>query len=162
MQITTEHLKHALKNGNAKWRDRYNRAKNRLGPIMGEVAEQLEVVSAAAVCGVAQGRAGENGVKLAGVPLDAAAGTVLSILGHAGFAGKHSNHLVAIGTGFLAGFMNHVGFASGPTGRATGKFALIPGHDAAQLEGPKTSGDVSPEDMAAIVANMRAAQAAGV
>lgn len=162
MQITTEHLKHAIEQGNGKWRDKYNRVKNRFGPIMGSVAEQLEVASAAAVCGVIQGRAGEKGATLAGVPIDLTAGAVLSILGHAEFAGKHSNHLVALGTGFLAGFMNHAGFAVGAHWKHTGKFSLLPGRDTAELEAPKTSGNVSPEEMAAIVANMRAAQAAGV
>jgi hypothetical protein len=162
MQITTEHLKHALKNGNAKWREKYNRVKHRWGPVMGEVAQQLEIAAAASVCGVVQGRAGEKGTTVARVPLDLAAGVALSALGHANFAGKHSSHLVNIGTGFLAGFMNHAGFAVGVHWRETGKFSLMPGHDAAQLEGTKSSGDLSADDMAAIVANMRAAQAQGV
>ena len=94
-----------------------------------------EVSAASFALGAIQGKMGP--VKVAGVPIDLAAGVGLHALGFLGLAGKHSSHLHSFGDGALASFFFTMGRGVGMDMKAKG----LPG------AGPKITGYLDDRDL---------------
>jgi hypothetical protein len=77
---------------------------------MGYGLQAAETFGAATAAGYANTRWGDNGEwQIKGVPVDLLAGLALGLGGAMGSFGKHSDHAVNIGSGFLAGYGYRLG-----------------------------------------------------
>lgn len=159
--IGREHIEYLARKGQALQR-RLESVKERLSGTTKKAVRTLEVATAAGIGGVIQGRAGEPGSSVMGIPTDLGLGLALNLAGYFDAAGDYSDHLNNLGDGFLASFTSSVGFGWGNNWRQTGKFQLtskpgddrfLPGSPAAPTS---ASGEISPAQMADIVARVRA------
>jgi len=75
-----------------------------------------ETGGAAFALGVMQGKTG--GVELMGMPLELWLGAGLNLAGYFGIAGKHSDHLNALGDGALAAYLTVMGVKVGAEWKA--------------------------------------------
>lgn len=142
-----EHFRHAsskLKKMAAK----YNTLREKYSGNATKVVRTLEVGAGALIGGVIQGRAGEHGLTLLGVPVEALAGLALGIGGHIE-GGTTGDHMGSVGDGLIASYVNHLGFGIGRSWRDTGK--LFGGH---HLSETKSSGALPPGMNAAQMADM--------
>lgn len=162
--ITYEHLHHAVAKGEG-WKKRYLAYKEKIqGRLEGatiKVVRTLEVGSAAAVGGLAQGLMKDPHVMH--IPVDLGAGLILSILGYFNAAGSYSEHLNNFGDGFIAAYTSNLGFHLGDTHKTTGKWSFG-GTATAELPAgggapAAVHGEISANQMAEIIRNVR--QAAG-
>jgi hypothetical protein len=179
--LTREHVEHlanrnqALAQRNHSLAERLDALKQKLSGAMTSTAERLtrpgngahlvrslEVNGAALVGGFMQGHAGPDGLHIGPIPVDAGAGAVLAALGYFGVAGKYSEHLINVGDGLLSSWSSGAGFHMGNNLRTTGKL-FGPGKDAPALAAgptpPAVKGEISPQQMADIVARVRGAAA---
>ena len=106
LQISKQHI--------GKMHERVQSLQNRIAKIKDKTEEatakfvrSCEVGGAAFASGVIQGRFG--GMEIMGVPVELGAGIALNVLGYFGAAGKHSDHLINIGDGALAGYLSATG-----------------------------------------------------
>jgi hypothetical protein len=130
-----------------------------------------EVNAAAFLGGLAQGKAGPDGGHFLGVPLEAWLGAGLEALGYFGVGGDQlAEHAISFGDGFLASWTSSVGFQVGTNWRTTGHMfghrgspALAAANGAAAngaaMNGAAVKGEISPQHMARIVAQVRGAAA---
>ena len=121
----------------------------------------LEVNGAAFLGGLAQGKAAEDGGHFLGVPLEAWLGFALEAVGYFGGPGQLSEHATNLGDGFLASWTSGLGFHVGAKWATTGHLfggkgqpALAASNGAAAVRG-----EISPHQMAQIVARVRGAAA---
>ena len=158
--ITYEHLHHAVKKGES-WRKRLEAYKEKLENATTKVVRTLEVGAAAAIGGIIQGKAGPDGAHFMHVPVDLGAGLVLSVLGYMDAAGSYSDHLNNFGDGFVAAYTSNLGFHMGTSWKNTGKlFGGVKAAAGLPPPPPMVQGEISPEQMASIIANVRAAAGA--
>lgn len=157
MNIGREHLQYAVNRGKALQR-RLEGLKERLEGTTKKVVTGVEVATGGLLGGLIQGRAGGNGAHIFHVPADLLIGIGLVGGGLFDVAGEHSYHLTNFGTGFVAAFTSSIGFAWGRTWRETGKFSFSASPSPAELPAPTASkGEISPQQMADIVARVHAA-----
>jgi len=185
VEINREHVQHLVRQ-NQSLGDRVEALKQRLSSAMattksamsaagerltrpgnGEHAiRTLEVNGAAFLGGLAQGKAGPDGAHLLGVPLEAWAGGALEALAYFGVGGdKVAEHAFNLGDGFLAAWTSSLGFQVGSNWRSSGQLfghkdspALAAANGPA-INGPAVKGEISPQQMAQIVARVRGAAA---
>ncbi len=127
----------------------------------------VEVNGAAFLGGLAQGKAGPDGGHFLGVPVEAWLGAGLEALGYFGVGGDQlSEHAINLGDGFLAAWTSSVGFQVGTNWRTKGH--LFGGHrdspalaaaNGAAANSAAVKGEISPQQMAQIVARVRGAAA---
>lgn len=138
---------------------RFAEYKNRVGvkTAVTKVARTVEVGVGALAGGVMQGRAGEHGLTLFHVPAEILGGLALNVAGHFKVAGDASDHMINVGDGLIASYVNHLGFGIGRSWRDTGK--LFGGHHA--LAETKASGALPPgmnsQQMAEMITRMQTA-----
>jgi hypothetical protein len=131
-----------------------------------------EVNAAAFLGGLAQGKAGPDGGHFLHIPLEAWLGAGLEALGYFGVGGEQlAEHAINFGDGFLASWTSSVGFQVGTKWRTTGEmfghghspapFVAANGAAAngAAMNGAAVMGEISPQQMARIVAQVRGAAA---
>jgi hypothetical protein len=160
--IGREHIQHLARKGHALQR-RLDSIRDRLEGATTKLVRTVTVAAAAGVGGVIQGKAGPDGATIMHVPVDL--GFAFNVAGYFNAAGKHSDHLNNIGDGLLACYVSSVGFGMGNTWRTTGKMfgskggggALPPGGGSPAV----SKGELSPAQMADIVARVRAASVPG-
>jgi hypothetical protein len=111
-----------------------------------------EVGGAAFLAGAVHGKTG--GVEIVGVPLDIGAGLVLNGLSLFGVAGKASDHVGAVGDGFIAAYTHTIGIGVGVAWKE--KANLPAGADSKPLPAAKSAG-LSDDEFAAELARRRAA-----
>jgi hypothetical protein len=150
-----EHVKYAWHRGEA-FKKRLASIQDRLRHGTKKVVRSLEVSAAGAVGGLIQGRAGEEGSTVMHIPTDLLGGIVLNGLGFFGAAGDYSDHLHNFGDGLLAAFTSSMGYGWGSNWRKTGKFSFA-AKPSELLPGTTTKGEISPGQMADIVARVKAA-----
>lgn len=117
-----------------------------------------EIVASAAVAGVIQGRAGEGGAHILRMPASLVIGGVL-IAGGVFQAGELSDHLINVGTGFLAEFGGNFGYGVGQRWHQTGHLGLFGsggGGGGALPPGAHTGADLTPQQMANLVRQVQA------
>lgn len=121
----------------------------------------VEVNTAAFLGGLAQGKAGDDGGHFLGVPLEAWLGLGLEALGYAGVGGDQvAEHATNLGDGFLASWTSSLGFHVGANWRTTGHpFGGKKTPALAASNGAAVKGEISPHQMAQIVARVRGAAA---
>ena len=163
MNLGPDHFRHLWKTRLA-LKERFDKHRVGITRATKKVVGTLETAAAAAAGGIIQGRAGEDGSHVLGVPTDLGLGLALNFLGHFGAAGDYSDHLNHLGDGFLASFTSSVGFGWGTAWRQNGKFSfhkhpagLPPGGGPGLPPGTAVKGEISPAQMADIVARVRAA-----
>lgn len=123
-----------------------------------KVVGTIETAVAAGVGGVIQGHAGDKGSTIAGIPTDAGLGIALNLLGYFNVAGDTwSVHLNHLGDGFLAAYTSSIGFQMGRRWLDEGHFSFT--SHALPPSGTAVKGEISPGQMADIVARVRAAAA---
>lgn len=159
--VGPEHLKYAWNRGEGfkrkylAFREKHG---ERIKRTVGTAVRTLEVSAAGMAGGMVQGHAGEEGSSVMGIPTDLLAGLVLNGLGFAGVAGDHSDHLHNFGDGFLAAFTSSLGYGWGANWKKTGKFSFHKDGGGLGLPpGTTTKGEISPHQMADIVARVKAA-----
>jgi len=129
----------------------------------------LEVNGAAFLGGLGQGMVGKDGKNFLGMPLEAWAGLVLEGVGYFGVGGQLAEHAINVGDGLLASWTSSLGFQAGANWRTTGQWfghkdshkdspALAAANGAA-ANGAAVKGEISPQQMAQIVARVRGAAA---
>lgn len=158
MQIGIEHVRHQANRIGALQR-RIDGIRERAAGMTEKVIRTGTVGAAALAGGVIQGRAGEGGAHFLHIPADLGLGIGLNLLGYFHAAGKQSHHLVNLGDGFLASFTSSLGFSWGDSWRRTGSLFGHKGASAlpAPGAGVASAGELSPAEMANIVARVRAA-----
>lgn len=101
-----------------------DKAKGTVERVVGSVVQTAEVQAGAFVGGVIQGKTYDTKTKrsatIAGIPVEAAAGTALHIMGVFGLAGDHSRHLHNVGDGLVASFVTKLGAGIGSEWRERG------------------------------------------
>lgn len=152
--FTHEHAQHLIKRTKS-FKARLDAMKDRLTGATAKAIRTGEICAGAFAGGMLQGHAGPDGMTVAHIPVDLAAGLALNVLGIFGAAGDHSDHLSNVGDGFLGAYLSSVGFAAGKKWQERGSLF---GHKAtAELPpggGAKVSG-VSHQQMADLVSQMR-------
>lgn len=114
-----------------------------------------EIAGAAAVAGVIQGRAGDGGAHILRMPASLVVGAAL--LGGGVFqAGAWGDHLINLGTGFLAEFAGNFGYGVGQRWHQDGKFSLFGGGGGGALPAGHAAGDLTPHQMANLVRQVAA------
>ncbi len=161
-QIGMEHVRHLAAQRGALQR-RIDSIRDRMAGTTKKIVRTATVGTAALIGGVIQGRAGEGGAHLFHIPVDLGLGVGLNLLSYFNAAGKVSHHLGDAGDGFLASFASSLGFGWGNTWRERG---TLFGHSAsAALPRPGAStaaaGELSPAEVANIVARVRASAGMG-
>ena len=150
--------KQALQKRLSAFRERYG---ERIKGTVKKATRTVEVSAAGMLGGMVQGHAGEEGSSVMGIPTDLLAGLVLNGLGFAGVAGDHSEHMHNFGDGFLAAFTSSLGYGWGANWKKTGKFSFHQDGGGLGLPpGTTTKGEISPHQMADIVARVKAASGA--
>lgn len=163
--IGIEHVRHLAKRGHA-LQGRLDAIRDRLAGVTGKVTRTITVTAAATIGGIIQGKAGPDGAHILHIPVDLGAGLALNVAGYMGAAGKHSDHLNNFGDGLLACWASAHGFGWGNTWRTTGR--LFGAKSGAPVLPPpgggaaRAAGEISPSQMADIVARVRAAAGAPV
>ena len=118
----------------------------------------VETAVAAGVAGVIQGHAGDKGSTIGPIPTDLGIGVALNLLGYFHVAGDQwSGHLNNFGDGFLAAYTSSIGFQMGRRWLDEGHFSFT--SHALPPSGTAVKGEISPGQMADIVARVRAAAA---
>ncbi len=120
----------------------------------------VAVNGAAFVGGLIQGKAGPDGGHFLHLPYEVWLGAGLEALGYFGVGGDQlAEHAINFGDGFLAAASSSAGFHMGNKWRTTGH--LFGGHkeNPALPAGPAVKGEISPQQMAQIVARVRGAAA---
>lgn len=151
-----EHIQH-LHNRASNLGRKLDLLRGRLANSTKKFVATAETAMAAAAGGVIQGRAGQEGSHVLGIPTDAGLGIVLNLLGYFDAAGDYSDHLNNLGNGFLSSFTSSVGFGWGNAWRETGKFSLSAQGRPSLPTGPAVKGEIPAAQMADIVARVRAA-----
>lgn len=156
MNIGREHIEHLHKRGQALGR-RLDALRGRLTGVTKKAVATVETAVGAGVGGIIQGRAGEEGSHILGVPTDLGVGLALNLLGYFDAAGDYSDHLNNLGNGFLSSFTSSIGFGWGNSWRQTGKFSFS-GKPSLPGAGPAVAskGEISSAQMADIIARVRA------
>lgn len=175
--ITEEHLHHMARRHHATMKQLDGLREKFSGMTRGFVGT-LETGAGAWLGGAIEGRTG--GGTVMHVPLNLGAGLLLLTAGHLNLAGEqHSEHLNNLGNGFVGSYVAATGYAFGKRMKETGKLFGGGGHPFTEpyangwsqensgpgpglAEGPATpvtpvQGDLSPEQMAAIVQRMQQA-----
>ncbi len=123
----------------------------------------LEVNGAAFLGGLAQGKSGPAAAHFLGIPFEAWAGAALEAAGYFGLGGDQlAEHAINLGDGFLASWTSSVGFHMGENWRTSGHLF---GHQdrgspaLAASNGTAVKGEITPQQMAQIVARVRGAAA---
>lgn len=161
--ISEAHLHHMAKRHHATMR-KLEGLRSKFSGITERFIGTIEVGAGAWLGGLLEGRT--NGGTLLHVPLNLAVGAGLLVAGHLDLAGAgHSAHLNNLGNGFVGSYVAATGYAFGKRWRDTGKLfghakAAQPLPPPAAVAPPVAAGDPSPEQMAAILSHMRAAQQA--
>jgi len=175
--ITADHLHHMARRHHATMKELDGLRAKFSGFTKGFIST-LETGAGAWIGGAIEGRTGGGTVMQ--VPLNLGAGLFLLTLGHLNLAGEqNSEHLNNLGNGFVGSYVAATGYAFGKRWRETGKLTGGGGHPfTAPYEngwspenagpgpglaaGPASAvqGDLSQEQMAAIVARMQAAAGA--
>ena len=120
----------------------------------------LEVNGAAFLGGLGQGKVGEDGNHFLGLPLEAWLGIAGEAIGYFGGSGQLAEHATNLGDGFLASWTSSLGFHVGANWRKTGHLLWGKGTPAlAASNGAAVKGEISPHQMAQIVARVRGAAA---
>jgi hypothetical protein len=120
-----------------------------------------EIALGSAIAGVVQGRAGEGGAHILRMPASLVVGGAL-VAGGVLQAGEFSDHLINLGTGFLAEFAGNFGYGVGQRWHATGHLGLFGsggGGGGALPPGgaAHTGADLTPHQMANLVRQVQAA-----
>lgn len=122
-----------------------------------------EIAGGAAIAGVIQGRAGDGGAHILRMPASLVlggaliAGGVFASTGAGGAFTAASDHMVQLGTGFLAEFAGNWGYGVGQRWHQTGSLFAKGDHHAALPPGSHTAGDLTPHQMANLVRQVQAA-----
>lgn len=160
-------MNHSLESLRKRGQSLYKRLENLREKLSGTTAKAvrtLEVSAAAIAGGVIQGKAGPDGATIAHVPVDLGLGLALNVLGYFDAAGEeYSGHLNNFGDGFLASYLSNMGFHYGNKWREEGKLPLPFSKSNAALPGGTPAvaqGEISPDQMANIIARVREANAA--
>jgi hypothetical protein len=122
----------------------------------------LEVNGAAFLGGLGQGKVGEEGTHFLGMPLEAWLGFALEAVGYFGGPGQLGEHAINLGDGFLASYTSGLGFHVGANWKKTGHLLGGKGqHPALAASNGATAvkGEISPHQIAQIVARVRGAAA---
>jgi len=179
--ITAEHLHHMAKRHHATMKELDGLRAKFSGFTKGFVST-LETGAGAWIGGAIEGKTG--GGTVMNVPWNLGAGLVLLAAGHLNLAGEqYSEHLNNVGNGFVGSYVAATGYAFGKRWRETGKLTGGGGHPFTSpyesgwsqeqtgpgpgpgpglAAGPATpvQGNLSQEQMAAIVQRMQAAAGA--
>lgn len=119
-----------------------------------------EIALGSAIAGVVQGKAGEGGAHILRMPASLVVGGVL-VAGGVIQAGEFSDHLINLGTGFLAEFAGNFGYGVGQRWHATGSLGLFGGGGGGGALPPggaaHTGADLTPHQMANLVRQVQAA-----
>jgi len=160
--ITDEHLHHMAKRHHSTMR-KLEGLRAKFSGITERFVGTIEVGAGAWLGGLVEGRT--NGGTLLHVPLNLAIGAGLLVAGHLELAGHgYSSHLNNIGNGFVGSYVAATGYAFGKRWRDTGKLfghAKMAQPLPPPAAPPVAAGDPTPEQMAAMLAHIRAAQPAG-
>ena len=183
--ITEEHLHHMARRHHATMKT-LDGLREKFGGITQRTVSTLEMGAGAWLGGTIEGRTG--GASLGPLPINLGVGVLLLAAGHLDLAGdKYSDHLNNIGNGFIGSYLAATGYAFGKRWKETGKMfgggegrpwthpyengwpkppleavptpGMGPGPGVGQWDG--MNGNLSDEQMAAIVQNMEAASRAG-
>ena len=174
--ITEEHLHHMARRHHATMQ-KLDGIRERVSGVVQRSLGAIEMGAGSWIGGMIEGR--WNGATVGPVPINLGVGVLLLAGSFANFPNeKVSEHLSHLGNGFVGSYLAAMGYAFGKRWRETGK--LIGGGDATWLNpyddlqrgaapaapvppvGAVHNGNLSPEQMAAIVANMQAAAGAPV
>ena len=157
--LTHEHVQH-LARRNDTLAEKIAKLKHKGAKATGALIRTGEVIAGAALGGLIQGMSKDpNGAHFLKVPVDLGAGIALKLAEVLDLAGTEwSSHLGNLGDGFFGAYFSDLGHSIGVRKAKTGSFfaAKNPG----QL-GPGVAGDVSPQQMAAMLAQQMAARQGG-
>ena len=175
--ITEEHLHHMARRHHATMK-KLDGLREKFGGITKRSISTLEMGAGAWLGGAIEGRTA--GAALGPLPINLGVGVLLLAAGHLDLAGdKYSEHLNNIGNGFIGSYLAATGYAFGKRWKDTGKIlgggdrpwthpyenGWPGGHMAPPAEAPKVGwdavhGDLTEQQMAAIVQRMQAAAVA--
>ena len=143
-------------------RDRLNRIAANKAKHKRQAVTIAEVVAGSAIAGVVQGRAGEGGAHILKMPASLVVGGLLAGAG-VFMANDWSDHLINVGTGFIAEFGANFGYGVGQRWHQTGKLGLFDGGlfghaggGGALGPGAHTGADLTPHQMANLVRQVQA------
>jgi hypothetical protein len=159
--ITEEHLHHMARRHHATMKQ-LDGIKERIGGILGRSIGTIEYGLASWVGGALEGKSDGGTIPIIKLPWNLGIGLAFLTVGHLELAGKHSDHLNNFGNGLVGSFVAAEGYAFGKRWRDTGK--LFGGgkgspflHPYEEVPAGPVSGDLSQEQMAAIVSRMQQA-----
>lgn len=157
--ITEEHLHHMARRHHATMK-KLDGMREKFSVHAGWLVGTIETAAGAWLGGTLEGRT--QGGTLLRVPYNLGAGVILLAVGHLGLAGdRYNDHLNNLGNGLVSSYLAAVGYSFGKRWRETGK--LWGGHSISEPYGMPSAaaaGDLSSQQMAAIVQRMQAAAAA--
>lgn len=121
----------------------------------------LEVNGGSFLGGLIQGKAGPDGGHFLHLPVEAWLAIAAEGVGYFGIGGeKVAEHATAIGDGLLASYTSSLGFRLGSDWRARGSLFGAKNNPALPAaNGPAVQGEITPQQMAQIVARVRGAAA---
>jgi hypothetical protein len=160
--ITEEHLHHMARRHHATMKQ-LDGLKEKISGVTGRFVGTLEVGIASWLGGALEGKTSAG--SFLKIPYNFGLGVLFLAFGHLDLAGPKSDHLINLGNGFLGSYVAASGYAFGKRWKETGKMFGGGGHPYlhpyengwSPEAPPAVHGEPSHEEMARIVANMRAA-----